>query len=159
MNKIIPAFLAAAVGLGGWWLWSQRGGYDYEAAFENLPAADPSADWPLADFAGKPREQAEGVLGRAQGCEPSLHSERCRYAGGVEIVYIDDRADWITISFPYGSHVLDADALLRLGLPARAPSEQDEHSLIWHELPGLAMVQIVGDENGVLFARVKVRHV
>lgn len=159
MRKILPLVLLLAVLCGGGaWLWSQRAGYDYEAAFEALPAADPSADWPLADFAGKPRVEAERVLGRPHGCEPALYSERCRYPAGIEVVYIDDRADWITIAFPYGRHPLTAEALQRLGLPVQAPSEEDEHSLTWRALPGLETVQIVGDDNGVLYARIRVRH-
>lgn len=159
MNKLIPVVLVlAALCVGGWWLWSQRDHYDYEAAFENLPAVDPSANWPLADFAGKPRAEAERVLGRPYGCEAALHSQRCRYPAGVEIVYIEDRADWITINFPYGRDALSAEVLLRLGLPAQAPAQEDEHSLIWRGLPGLHDVQIVGDENGVLYARIRVRH-
>lgn len=159
MKKIIPVVLVAmALCAGGWWLWSQLGGYDYETAFENLPAVDPSAHWPLADFAGRPRAEAEQVLGRPYGCEVALHSQRCRYPAGVEVVYIEDQADWITISFPYGRHALNAEALQRLGLPAEPPALEDEHSLTWRDLPGLHDVQIVGDENGVLYARIRVRH-
>ena len=159
MNKFLSAaLLLTALAAGSWWLWSQRDGYDYEAAFEHLPEADPSADWRLADFAGKPREQAEQALGRPYGCESALHSERCRYPNGIEIVYIDGRADWVTIRFPYGRHPLNADALQRLGLPVQTPSAEDEHSLSWTGLPGLQSVRIVGDENGVLYARVRVRH-
>jgi hypothetical protein len=160
MKTILPAVLVlAALAAGGWWLWSQSdGGYDYGAKFENLPDADPSAEWRLADFAGKPRDAAEQALGRPQACEAALHSTRCRYAGGVEVVYIEERADWITIRFPYGRHPLNAAALQRLGLPALAPSAEDEHSLLWTGLPGLHDVHIVGDENGVLYARIRVRH-
>lgn len=161
MNKRLAmrVALAAALAIGGWWLWSSRGGsYDYAAKFENLPEADASADWRLADFAGKPRETAEQALGRPFNCESALHSTRCRYPAGVEVVYIDERADWITIRFPYGRHPLDAAALQRLGLPPTRPSAEDEHSLLWRALPGLQEVQIVGDENGVRFARIKVRH-
>jgi hypothetical protein len=160
MKTILPAVLVlVALAAGGWWLWSQRdSGYDYAAKFENLPAADASADWRLADFAGKPRDEAEQALGRPFGCEPALHSTRCRYAAGVEVVYIEERADWITIRFPYGRHALNATALQRLGLPAQAPSAEDEHSLLWTGLPGLHDVHIVGDRNGVLYARIRVRH-
>lgn len=160
MKRLLPAVLMLAVlAAGGWWLWSQReGGYDYEAKFEPLPESDPAADWPLADFAGKPRGDAEQVLGRPYGCERALHSERCRYAGDIEVVYINGHADWITIRFPYGRHALNADAVQRLGLPARPPSVEDENSLRWTGLPGLQDVHIVGDDNGVLYARIRVRH-
>ncbi|MFC4253646.1 hypothetical protein [Sinimarinibacterium flocculans] len=159
MNKIVSiVVLLVALCAGGVWMWSQRSGYDYEAAFENLPAADSAADWPLADFAGKPREEAERVLGRPLGCEAALHSRRCRYAAGVEVVYIDDHADWITIGFPYGRYPLDAQALQRLGLPVQPPTEEDAHSLVWRELPGLQLIRLVGDENGALYARIQVSH-
>lgn len=159
MKHIAIAVLLVAVAAAAYWLWIGREhAYDYEAAFENLPVFDPAADLPLGAFAGKPRAEAETVLGRPYGCESALHSERCRYPDGVEVVYIDGLADWITVSFGYGRYALSQDILGHLGLPAAAPDEEGVNHLRWTRIKGLRDVQVVGDENGALFVRVRVKH-
>lgn len=166
MNKKAVGILvvaAAAVALG-WWYWSGRGdGYDYEAAFENLPQAEgAAADIDVRAFAGRPRGEAESVLGRPQSCARSQHSERCGYANGVEVVYIEGRADWLTLPLGYGRHPLAPETLARLGLPVAEPAQVEVQGeaqrLVWRDLSGLREVQMIGDGNGALFARVKVRH-
>ncbi len=154
----IVGLLAAAAALA-YWLWTAReDGYDYETAFERLPESDPAADLQLSGFAGKPRAEAETALGRPYRCELALHSERCVYANGIEIVYIDGVADWITVSFSYGRYALAPDILSRLGLPAAVPDEEGINHLRWTRVPGVRDVQVVGDENGALFARIRVAH-
>ncbi|MEQ1440335.1 hypothetical protein AAG565_13330 [Fontimonas sp. SYSU GA230001] len=154
---IVAAVLAWRYGVG-------RGDrYDYAAAFENLPedtGATPDLD--VRAFAGQPRANAEAVLGQPQSCERALDSERCGYANGVEVIYIDGRADWLTVPLGYGRHPLDAATLARLGLPVTEPTQSDAQNeaqrLVWRDLAGLREVQMIGDANGALFARIKVRH-
>lgn len=161
MNKKAVGFLVAVVALAlGWWYWSSRGdGFDYEAAFENLPEAESAtADIDIRTFAGKPRTEAETALGRPQSCARSLYSERCGYANGVEVVYIEGRADWFTVPLGYGRHPLVPDTLARLGLPVAEPAQAEPQRLVWLDHAGLREIQMIGDDNGALFARVKVRH-
>jgi hypothetical protein len=160
-KQLLGALLVAtAIGALAWNWWARDAGFDYEAAFEQ-PA---EADGPLpplvqlADFAGKPRAEAEQALGASQACQIALHSERCNYANRIEVVYIDGRADWITVSFPYGRYALEPRTLGLLGLPVSEPQGGDEKQMSWTAIKGLRSLQLVGDENGVLFARIKVSH-
>lgn len=157
---IVAAVVLAASGLGLWWWLARSDGFDYEAAFENLPESADIAAAPvrLGAFAGKRRDEAEAVVGKPYDCEQSLYSERCRYPQGVEIVYIDGRADWITVSLGYGRHPLAAETLQQLGIPAAPPQQADAHRLRWNQLPGLRELELVGDDNGAMYARIKVIH-
>ncbi|MFA5941653.1 MAG: hypothetical protein WC809_20075 [Sinimarinibacterium sp.] len=164
-KKAVGILVVALLGLAlGWWYWVGRGDrYDYEAAFEHLPeAGSTTADIDIRAFAGKPRAEAENALGRPQACDRSLYSERCGYANGVEVVYIDGQADWLTVPLGYGRHPLAAETLARIGLPvtepAQAEAQGEARRLVWRDLAGLREVQMIGDGNGALFARVKVRH-
>ncbi|MDP9140426.1 MAG: hypothetical protein M3O62_06495, partial [Pseudomonadota bacterium] len=144
--------------------WARDAGFDYEAAFEQIPEADgPVAPLVnLSSFAGKPRAEAEQALGASQACQVALHSTRCNYANRVEVVYIDGRADWITVSFPYGRYTLEPRTLGLLGLPVSEPqtvdASQSAWQMSWTGIKGLRSLQMVGDENGALFARIKVSH-
>lgn len=160
---LIGGLLAlAVVAAAAWAIWLRGDGFDYEAAFERIPEAGDGLSGPplvrLAQFAGKPRAEAESLLGAAQACEHALHSERCSYANRIEVVYIEGRADWITVSFPYGRYPFAAEALQLLDLPVSEPEGGDEHQMLWSGIAGIRSLQIVGDENGARFARIKVSH-
>ncbi len=161
-QKQLIAALLMATAIGALvWIWSTRdAGFDYEAAFEQIPEAEgpitPLAN--LSSFAGKPRAEAEQALGASQACQVALHSTRCNYANRVEVVYIDGRADWITVSFPYGRYALEPQSLGLLGLPVSEPQAGDENQMSWTTIKGVRSLQMVGDDNGALFARIKVIH-
>ncbi len=160
-KKAVAALLVAtAIGALAWNWWTRSADFDYEAAFERIPEAEGPVT-PLVNlpgFAGKPRAEAEQALGASQACQVALHSQRCNYANRVEVVYIDGRADWITVSFPYGRYPLEPRSLGLLGLPVSEPQAGDENQMNWTDIKGLRSLQMVGDENGALFARIKVSH-
>lgn len=157
---VVPLLIVALA--AAWWL--QRAGqldrFDYEAAFERPAehAAAGGAKLDLATFAGKPTDAVRDVLGEPQRCEPALHSERCRYPlEGIEITYIDGRADWITLPLRYSDAPFAEALLARYGLPARAADEVDEHQYVWRQLGGYREVRLVGSGSEALFLRVKVQ--
>ncbi len=131
--------------------------YDYAAAFESL---DPDSGAPLfriGEVAGRSEAELATVLGPPWDCESSLYSRRCRYApGGTEVVFIDGKADWLTIRSP-GEVGFDASALTRIGLAAKKPDQTTAEELIWTDLGGLREVRAVSDGNGVQLLRIKVK--
>jgi len=143
-----------------WWQRSApRDDYDYARAFEQ-PADDgaTAVQVDVIPFAGALRAKAEEVLGAPQRCEAALASERCRYAHGVEVVYIEGRADWITVQLGYERYPLEPSTLAAVGLPVAEPSITTQHELIWSGHAGFKSVQLVGDENGATYVRIKALH-
>ncbi|NGY03683.1 hypothetical protein [Solimonas terrae] len=161
MRKIFALIaVLLIVAAGGWW-YHVRGAadrFDYEAVFEKPATSGAAASLiDIVAIAGKPRAAVSKVLGEPQRCEPGEFSERCRYNGiGVEITYIADKADWITVPLSSGELPLAATSLAVLGLPQREPDQIDEHDDIWHGLAGYREVRLVGNDQGAIYARIKV---
>ena len=150
----------------GWWFSGRTPGsnapadgddYDYAAAFESL---DPGSSAPLfriADIAGKAEAEVAAVLGPPWNCESTLHSRRCSYApGSTEIVYIDGKADWLTVT-ALGESPLDDALLMRIGLKAAKPGSASDEERVWTGLSGLREVRAYGSPERAQFLRVKVK--
>lgn len=166
MNKrvaLVAVLLLAVAAAALWWTRRDRQAddFDYEAAFEGRRATDAAAELPrlteLAAYAGKPKDAVREVLGEPRRCEPGEFSERCLYGSpGIEITYIDGKADWITVPLSATGLPLEAGTLAALGLPQRAPDEVTEHEHIWRGLGGYREVRLVGADQGAIYVRIKV---
>lgn len=157
------AILVVVAAAAAFWVLRDRQGsspdddYDYAAAFESL---DPDSGAPLfriGEVAGRSEAELATVLGPPWDCESSLYSRRCRYApGGTEVVFIDGKADWLTVRSP-GEVGFDASALTRIGLAARKPDRTTAEELIWSDLGGLREVRVVSDGGTVQLLHIKVK--
>jgi hypothetical protein len=153
--------LVAAVAAALWW--SGRAGreagddYDYAAAFESLDPASRAPLFRIAEVAGRPEAEVAAVLGPPWQCESSRYSRRCRYApGATEVVYIDGKADWLTVT-ALGDAPLDDQLLMRIGLqPAPAGTASDQER-VWLTLGGLREVRAYGTPDRAQFLRIKVK--
>lgn len=161
MKKIFAlAIIALLAAGGGWWWHVHRGAdrFDYEAVFEQTSATAHAAS--LADvvaIAGKGPAAVSQRLGEPRTCEDGEFSRRCQYNGvGIEITYINDKADWITVPLHGQELPLAPSTLTVLGLPQREPDEFNEHEDIWHGLAGYREVRLVGNDQGAIYARIKV---
>ncbi len=158
-GSVLVLGLLAAVAAVLWQRTAPVDNYDYARAFE-LPAAAEATTVQIdvTPFAGAPRAKAEVILGAPQRCEKALVSERCRYARGVEVVYIEGLADWITVQLGYARYALAPETLAAVGLPGAEPSVATQHELKWSGHAGFKSVQLVGDENGAMYVRIKALH-
>lgn len=158
MNRFRIALAAAALlfaATAAFWRYGAVDHYDYAAAFETAAAAG-AAPVSLAGIAGQSPEAVQQRLGQAQSCEQGEFSRRCRYPGpGLQVVYIGNRADWITVSLADRELSDEAAALKLLGLPLRDPDERDRNSSTWRNFAGYRELRIVSGEEGVLYARFK----
>ncbi len=158
------AVLGLAVA-AGWWFTRTPDGtdpaagddYDYAAAFESLDPGSTAPLFRIADVAGKAEADVAAVLGPPTGCESSLHSRRCRYApGATEIVYIDGKADWLTV-IALGEAPLDDALLQRIGLKAAKAASASDEERVWSALSGLREVRAYGTPERAQFLRIKVK--
>lgn len=150
---LLVAVIGVAVWLGNR---ESADSFDYVAAFEQPANAAEGGVVDVKALAGRSFDQVAALLGAPSDCEQALHSRRCSYAQApVEIVFIDGRADWMTVRVYDGELMLAPEALARFGLPVSDPVESDVNQSIWRDIAGLKEVRLVGDENGVMYARIK----
>ena len=160
-SLLLVAALLSLSALVYWLVWGRAvehtDDYDYAAAFESLDPGSTAPLFRIADVAGKAEADVAAVLGPSMGCESSLHSRRCRYApGATEIVYIDGKADWLTVT-ALGEAPLDDALLQRIGLKAAKAASANDEERVWSGLSGLREVRAYGTPERAQFLRIKVK--
>lgn len=149
----LAAIVLAAL---AWWRQWLPDTYDYQAAFEAPPQGDAQALIPVAAIVGKSQQALREQLGEPSTCERAEFSTRCRYAqNDLQITFIDDKADWLTVSLRDRGLPLSAATLAVLGLPVREPDEVTEHESIWRHHAGYRELRLVGGTEGASYARIK----
>ena len=101
----------------------------------------------LRDIAGQTQEDIATILGPQSSLNPAAAArsgcptcQKYEYQDGkIEIVYINDMADWITIFPPEGTPAHHVPALL--GLPEYAPQATTPTLWRWKEIPGIREIQ------------------
>lgn len=125
-----------------------------------LFVADPShAAGPVFDvlaIAGKTKQQVSGELGKPQSCGTSKYGEKCSYAKGeTEIVFINGKADWITIEAMDQVNYSGA-AITSLGFKAAKPTLLNNFTIRWESIQGIKEVSVFPVGSVVGYAYVKV---
>lgn len=113
------------------------------------PVPDPPGVVELRQLASKSEVDVAGVLGKPADCEATAEGRKCDYSGGVvEVVFIDGKADWITVHAPSWRY---APASLRaLGLTERQPSFSNENVTRWTRLPGFREISMFPGQGGMV---------
>lgn len=110
---------------------------------------------PLRQIAGKSRNEVEKIVGKGKfvknwkdkraGC---VKCPKYFYRGDtLEIIYIDGKADRITINNPAG-YSFNEDLTAALGLPSMAPSFNNGDVMRWYGYENLREVMAAGDGHG-----------
>ncbi|MCG5240066.1 hypothetical protein ACIU1J_01805 [Azospirillum doebereinerae] len=101
------------------------------SAFSNAPASASEKVFNLPEIALKQQSDVRKVLGSPSKCEKIKQGEKCYFQKGlVEIVFIEGKADWITVNydnFPYGP-----DALPMIGLEKSKPTVSNNFVVSWN---------------------------
>lgn len=107
-------------------------------------------------IANKDMEAVQAFIGEADSCKPSKYGQKCDYNhGDIEILFIDQKADWITINSLEGLPFND-DSITLLGIPGIPPTVNNKFDKHWEQVPGLISVTIFGGSNGISYAYIKV---
>lgn len=103
------------------------------------------AAWPIVDLpkiAGSSKDEVSEQLGKPTSCGDSKYGEKCTFEKAkVEIVFINGKADWITIE-AMDNVALDSSALTALGLKPKEFSFADENVMRWDSIPGFIEISI-----------------
>jgi len=120
----------------------------------NIAYAEPVVD--VLKIAEKPEAEVANYLGSPSACDNSKYGKKCQYAKGeTEIVFINGKADWITIegidSIPFSK-----SSLIAIGLKESDPSFSNNFTLRWHAIQGLMEVSLFKGTSKSDYAYIKV---
>ena len=108
-------------------------------------------------IAGRSMKQVAEQLKATPTCEKNKRGTKCDYNDGrIEIVYIDEKADWITVNRLEQVPFADT-AIARLGFGQKSPSFRSSMVMRWNGLPGVVEVSLFKGQTGSDYAYIKVK--
>ena len=131
------------------------GGSDSNAAAADSkktesPASDIKPVVNISTLIGKTLAESESVLGKADNvekvspgktpCKENPCDKASFQSGKYEIVFIDGKADWITIN-QVSAYDLNNDAIALLGLPKSDPATSNTTMLRWENVEGIKEIR------------------
>ncbi len=111
----------------------------------------------ITKIAGKSEEEVSLYLGAPSSCSSSKYGRKCLYEKGeTEIVFIGNKADWITIEgidhVPFSKAVLGV-----LGLKETNPSFTNAFSMRWDSYQGLLSISLFKGASTSDYVYIKVK--
>lgn len=102
---------------------------DEEAAYVAAQEHGPKPPTFIPEIIGKTQKAVMEILGQPDSeCDRTRHGFKCYYKdGGVEIVYINNKADWITVNDPEGIGFYPG-ALVEIGLNCPVDRKRVRHT-------------------------------
>lgn len=117
-------------------------------------AADVVIDVPA--LAGKGKVEVAKIIGEPLSCAPSKHGEKCQYnKAETEIVFINGKADWITVEGLDDKPFSDSTLQL-LGFKGEKPSFSNGFTKRWDSIEGVLSVSLFKGSNNSDYAYIKV---
>ncbi len=106
-------------------------------------------------LAGKTKDDVATMIGSPLQCSSIKYGEKCAYEiAETEIVFIDGKADWITIegidAVPYSS-----DAIEVFGFKPADPSFENTFTMRWNNIEGLLSVSLFKGAKNSDYAYIK----
>ena len=112
----------------------------------------------ISDLIGKDLQEVETILGKADKidkvspsrtpCKENPCDKGVFQSGKYEIVFINNKADWITIN-QVSSYDLNENAIGLLGLPESNPSFSNPSSVLrWEDIEGIKEVSFFNNGSG-----------
>ena len=108
-------------------------------------------------IAGKTELQISEILGNPITTEKTKQGPKCIYKNEIEIVFIKNQADWITVN-NMGDALWNQTALTLLGIKPVKPSFSNENTMNWDNfyIPNLREVMLAPKGNGkISYAYIK----
>lgn len=109
----------------------------------------------VTKLVGKNKSEVSDIIGPAVACAPSQYGETCQFAKAeTEIVFIQSRADWITIEGLDDQPFTDSTIEL-LGFQSQPPNFSNSFTKRWEPLQGLVSVSLFKGGNNADYAYIK----
>lgn len=114
---------------------------------------EPLVDVPL--IAGKSKIEVSELIGAPENCTSIRQGDKCAYVKAeTEIVFIDGKADWITIEGLDDQEFADATIEL-LGFQSKRASFSNDFVKKWEPIEGLISASLFKGSSGADYAYIK----
>lgn len=109
----------------------------------------------VLDLVGKSKVEVSKLIGSPKSCGPSKYGEKCQFdKSETEIVFINGKADWITVEGlddkPFSNSTIEL-----LGFKPKTPTFSDAFTKRWEPLQGLVSVSLFKGGSNSDFAYIK----
>ncbi|GAB1071120.1 MAG: hypothetical protein SAqTSA_12160 [Shewanella algae] len=96
----------------------------------------------ITKLAGKEESQVAKIFGKPANCTEIKYGKKCSYTkANLEVVFINKKADWITIEDI--DHIpFNKDVLLSIGISPTDPNFSNDFTLRWNSIKGLKEVSV-----------------
>lgn len=119
--------------------------------------AEASSVVDIPKIAGQSMKQVGEQLKATPTCAKNKRGTKCAYDDGrIEIVYIDGKADWITVNRLEQVPFTGA-GIVQLGFRQKSPSFNAPTLMRWNGLPGVLEVSMFKGQTGTDYAYIKVK--
>jgi hypothetical protein len=109
----------------------------------------------IEKIVGKTQKQVFLMLGKSSGEEKTKYGPKLSYRDNqIEIVFIHDKADWITIN-PPTDVVFGRSAITALGLKDMPPTFENSEVIRWEPHGTFHSISIFNSEGKVWYAYIK----
>jgi len=107
-------------------------------------------------YIGKSKSEIEALLGSPQSCKQTYQGSSCKYRARYleEIIFIDDRSDWLLLS-DFDQLLFDYRSLKQIGLTPALPTVANPFRMHWDNYAGIAVVSMYGSGKYVSFIQVR----
>ncbi len=103
----------------------------------------------IKKVAGKTAKEVNNVLGTPSQTETVKQGiKRFYMKGAIEVVFINDKADWIAVT-PTKKTQFSKASLGELGLPVKEPTFSNQHILKWEPYDDYRSISIFPGPNGI----------
>ena len=120
-------------------------------------AAQASSVVDIPKIAGQNIKQVGELLKAKPTCAKNKYGTKCDYNDRrIEIVFIDGKADWITVNGLEQVPFTDA-GIMRLGFSEKSPAFRSPVVRRWNGLPGVLEVSMFKGQTGTDYAYIKVK--
>lgn len=107
-------------------------------------------------YIGRSKPEIEALLGSPQSCKQTYQGSSCKYRAGYieEIIFIDDRSDWLLLS-DFDQLPFDYRSIKQIGLTPTPPTVANPFRMHWDTYAGIAVVSMYGSGKYVSFIQVR----
>ena len=110
----------------------------------------------VREIVGKSRSEIDKLIGEPLSCKETYQGISCKYQAGhlEEIIFIDDRADWLLLS-EFDELPFEYMSIKHIGLPPAPPTVINPFRMHWQFHAGIAVISMYSAGKYISYIQVR----